>query len=112
MFRILTTWHHKLNGKYDGKNHFLCWARNYYDLHSNVAAVVLGQLGETLLTLTPSTPSITHFVNDSFIIFCKTVQKDISTKWKDPNGTTRENTKGRVHIEKKAGKLRDVGCMT
>lgn len=30
------------------------------------------------LVLTPSTPSITHFVNDSFIIFCKTVQR-IST---------------------------------
>lgn len=56
------------------------------------------------LTLTPSTPSITHFVNDSFIIFCKTVQKDIDTKWRDPNGQTRENTKGRVHIEKKTGK--------
>lgn len=56
------------------------------------------------LTLTPSTPSITHFVNDSFIIFCKTVQKDIDTKWRDPSGQTRENTKGRVHIEKKTGK--------
>ncbi|XP_034100241.1 neural cell adhesion molecule 2 isoform X1 [Drosophila albomicans] len=57
------------------------------------------------LTLTPSTPSITHFVNDSFIIFCKTVQKDIDTKWRDPRGQTRENTKGRVHIEKKTGLL-------
>ncbi|EDW75702.2 uncharacterized protein Dwil_GK15057 [Drosophila willistoni] len=57
------------------------------------------------LTLTPSTPSITHFVNDSFIIFCKTVQKDIDTKWRDPNGQPRENTKGRVHIEKKTGLL-------
>ncbi|KAM8715658.1 hypothetical protein ACLKA7_002671 [Drosophila subpalustris] len=57
------------------------------------------------LILTPSTPSITHFVNDSFIIFCKTVQKDIDTKWRDPRGQTRENTKGRVHIEKKTGLL-------
>ncbi|ALC38009.1 CG33543 [Drosophila busckii] len=55
--------------------------------------------------LTPSTPSITHFVNDSFIIFCRTVQKDIDTKWRDPRGEARENTKGRVHIEKKTGLL-------
>ncbi|KMY87561.1 neural cell adhesion molecule 2 [Drosophila simulans] len=53
------------------------------------------------LSLQPSTPSITHFVNESFIIFCQTVQKDIDTKWRDPRGQTRENTKGRVHIEKK-----------
>ncbi|XP_032294270.1 neural cell adhesion molecule 2 isoform X1 [Drosophila virilis] len=77
------------------------------ELESSSAAV-----GDTLprqpsapLTLTPSTPSITHFVNDSFIIFCKTVQKDIDTKWRDPRGQTRENTKGRVHIEKKTGLL-------
>ncbi|XP_017153560.1 neural cell adhesion molecule 2 [Drosophila miranda] len=57
------------------------------------------------LRLQPSTPSITHFVNDSFIIFCQTVQKDIDTKWRDPRGQTRENTKGRVHIEKKTGLL-------
>ncbi|EDV57401.2 neural cell adhesion molecule 2 [Drosophila erecta] len=53
------------------------------------------------LSLQPSTPSIMHFVNESFIIFCQTVQKDIDTKWRDPSGQTRENTKGRVHIEKK-----------
>lgn len=64
---------------------------------------VLGQLDDSWLTLAPSTPSITHFVNDSFIIFCKTVQKDASAKWKDPKGKARENTKGRVHIEKKTG---------
>ncbi|KAH8389426.1 hypothetical protein KR200_007916 [Drosophila serrata] len=57
------------------------------------------------LRLQPSTPSITHFVNESFIIFCQTVQKDIDTKWRDPRGQTRENTKGRVHIEKKTGLL-------
>ncbi|XP_034667942.1 neural cell adhesion molecule 2 isoform X1 [Drosophila subobscura] len=76
-------------------------------------AAILGQLeGNTSpaasappLRLQPSTPSITHFVNDSFIIFCQTVQKDIDTKWRDPRGQTRENTKGRVHIEKKTGLL-------
>ncbi|XP_049302601.1 neural cell adhesion molecule 1-A [Bactrocera dorsalis] len=69
----------------------------------NVA--VLGQLEGSWLTLAPSTPSITHFVNDSFIIFCKTVQKDANAKWKDPKGVPKENTKGRVHIEKKTGFL-------
>ncbi|XP_070133821.1 uncharacterized protein [Drosophila bipectinata] len=79
-------------------------------------AAILGQLDNSIrgsgspppakppaptLRLQPSTPSITHFVNDSFIIFCQTVQKDIDTKWRDPRGQTRENTKGRVHIEKK-----------
>ncbi|XP_037883863.1 neural cell adhesion molecule 2 [Glossina fuscipes] len=60
----------------------------------------------SLLKLRPSTPSITHFVNDSFIIFCTTItQKDIDIKWKDSSGAARENTKGRVHIEKKAGLL-------
>lgn len=66
--------------------------------------MLLAAAAQSPLTLTPSTPSITHFVNDSFIIFCKTVQKDIDTKWRDPSGQTRENTKGRVHIEKKTGK--------
>jgi len=84
-----------------------------------LAAAILGQLDSTSsggsgtggappdrpptppLSLQPSTPSITHFVNESFIIFCQTVQKDIDTKWRDPRGQTRENTKGRVHIEKK-----------
>ncbi|XP_030383097.1 fasciclin-2 [Scaptodrosophila lebanonensis] len=87
------------------------------------AVAVLGQLGNAYynsnnnnnngndngnappLTLTPSLPLISHFINDSFIIFCKTVQKDMDTKWRDPNGQTRENTKGRVHIEKKTGFL-------
>lgn len=68
------------------------------------AAAASAAAAQSPLTLTPSTPSITHFVNDSFIIFCKTVQKDIDTKWRDPSGQTRENTKGRVHIEKKTGK--------
>ncbi|KAH8403311.1 hypothetical protein KR222_010327, partial [Zaprionus bogoriensis] len=67
--------------------------------------LLASQAPQSPLTLTPSTPSITHFVNDSFIIFCKTVQKDIDTKWRDPSGQTRENTKGRVHIEKKTGLL-------
>lgn len=69
-----------------------------------LAAAAAAAAAQSPLTLTPSTPSITHFVNDSFIIFCKTVQKDIDTKWRDPSGQTRENTKGRVHIEKKTGK--------
>ncbi|XP_037817124.1 myosin heavy chain kinase C, partial [Lucilia sericata] len=83
----------------------------------------------SVLYLTPSQPSIPHFVNASFIIFCNTkqrtiattdataassssssspsaslsntVQTDIETKWKDPNGVVRENTKGRVHVEKR-----------
>ncbi|KAI8124887.1 Hemicentin-1 [Lucilia cuprina] len=85
----------------------------------------------SVLYLTPSQPSIPHFVNASFIIFCNTkqrtfattvasvdatavsssaslsntVQTDIETKWKDPNGVVRENTKGRVHVEKRGGSL-------
>ncbi|TMW51275.1 hypothetical protein DOY81_003661, partial [Sarcophaga bullata] len=96
------------------------------------------------LYLSPSQPSIPHFVNASFIIFCNikqrvlettttttatistnssspplspssgettqlsllnTVQTDLETKWKDPNGVVRDNTKGRVHVEKKGGSL-------
>ena len=92
------------------------------------------------LYLSPSQPSIPHFVNASFIIFCNikqrvlettttattistnsssspassveptqlsllnTVQTDLETKWRDPNGVIRDNTKGRVHVEKKGGK--------
>lgn len=89
-----------------------------------------------LLYLTPSQPSIPHFVNASFIIFCNTkqrtlsstttapatggesgsaaasvepvasaVQTNIETKWRDPNGVLRENTKGRVHVEKRGGEF-------
>jgi len=90
-----------------------------YPLLAPFAAAILGQMDRTSiggsgigippsatpptppLSLLPSTPSQTHFVNESFIIYCQTVQKDIDTKWRDPRGQTRENTKGRVHIEKK-----------
>lgn len=63
----------------------------------------LSPVKQELIRLAPTTSSEPHFVNDSFIVFCKTEQADIETKWKDPNGAVRENTKGRVHIEKKAG---------
>lgn len=62
-----------------------------------------GQLA-SFLSIAPSTSEISHFVNDSFIVICRTAQKDIKTKWKDPDGLERSNTKGRVHIEKKPGK--------
>lgn len=63
----------------------------------------------SLLMLRPSTPSITHFVNDSFIIFCATkpamekTRREIDITWLDPNGMPLVNVKGRVHIEKKTG---------
>ncbi|KAH8298219.1 hypothetical protein KR018_011140, partial [Drosophila ironensis] len=100
---------------FNAKNHSFSLALFFF------AAAILGQLDNSIrgsgsppsakppatppLRLQPSTPSITHFVNESFIIFCQTVQKDIDTKWRDPRGQTRENTKGRVHIEKKTGLL-------
>ncbi|XP_037927501.1 neural cell adhesion molecule 2 [Teleopsis dalmanni] len=67
----------------------------------NKTVTVFGQLGGSLIMLTPSTPSITHFVNDSFIIKCNPLQKDINVKWRDPKGITFENKKGRVHIEQR-----------
>ncbi|XP_067624927.1 neural cell adhesion molecule 2 isoform X2 [Eurosta solidaginis] len=82
-----------------------CNSRQFQQQISLEFVAVLGQFDDNWLTLAPSTPSITHFVNDSFIIFCKTVQKDVDVKWKDPKGATRENAKGRVHIEKKTGFL-------
>ncbi|XP_075149860.1 fasciclin-2 [Haematobia irritans] len=95
-----------------------------------------GETTPNLIRLTPSVPPTPHFVNESFIVFCKTlppptvatptatsvtstntmalvptslvvapaiVQREVETKWIDPNGNVRENTKGRVHIEKKSG---------
>uniref|UniRef100_A0A1I8Q0M4 Neural cell adhesion molecule 2 n=2 Tax=Stomoxys calcitrans TaxID=35570 RepID=A0A1I8Q0M4_STOCA len=97
-----------------------------------------GETTQSLIRLTPSVPPTPHFVNDSFIVFCKTlppptvatptatpapgsgvtlapapasllasttVQREVETKWIDPDGNVRENSKGRVHIEKKSGSV-------
>lgn len=54
----------------------------------------------TAATLTPAEAAATAASSSSV----NTVQADIETKWKDPSGVERENTKGRVHVEKRGGK--------
>ncbi|XP_055838579.1 neural cell adhesion molecule 2 [Episyrphus balteatus] len=58
-----------------------------------------------VLTLAPSSDEISHFVNSSFIIFCRSNNTDLKPQWKGPLGIEIDNYKGRVHIEENPGQL-------
>lgn len=59
----------------------------------------------SVLTLAPASDEISHFVNSSFIIFCRSNNTDLKTQWKGPLGIEIDNYKGRVHIEENPGQL-------
>lgn len=52
------------------------------------------------ISIAPSIPEITHFVNDSHIVFCKSILRTI---WRAPNGFTVGSTDQRIHVEDKGG---------
>lgn len=52
------------------------------------------------ISIAPSIPEITHFVNDSHIVFCKS---NLRTNWRAPNGFIVGSTDQRIHVEDKGG---------
>ncbi|KAL5281156.1 hypothetical protein ACFFRR_004895 [Megaselia abdita] len=54
------------------------------------------------ISIAPSIPEITHFVNDSHIVFCKS---NLRTNWRAPNGFIVGSTDQRIHVEDKGAQL-------
>lgn len=50
------------------------------------------------LIISPSTPEVVRFVNDSHIVTCSG-DKGVTILWRNPKGEIVTATKGRIHIE-------------
>uniref|UniRef100_A0A1I8PF47 Ig-like domain-containing protein n=1 Tax=Stomoxys calcitrans TaxID=35570 RepID=A0A1I8PF47_STOCA len=51
------------------------------------------------LTLLPYEPQMVRYINDSFMVLCRSPTPDAKLHWKSPKGETIKEHKGRIHIE-------------
>lgn len=58
---------------------------------------------KSLLTLTPASTDVVHYINDSYIVFCEA--NNTRVRWLDPQNNVIDVNRGRVHVEEQKGKL-------
>ncbi|XP_075151027.1 factor of interpulse interval [Haematobia irritans] len=51
------------------------------------------------LTLIPYEPQMVRYINDSFMVVCRSTTTDVKLHWKSPKGEIIKEHKGRLHIE-------------
>lgn len=70
---------------------------HFLTVHSSLA------YKKALLTLTPASTDVVHYINDSYIVFCEA--NNTRVRWLDPQNNAIEANRGRVHVEEQKGKL-------
>lgn len=58
---------------------------------------------KSLLTLTPDSTDVVHYINDSYIVFCEA--NNTSVRWLDPQNMEIKANRDRVHVEGQKGKM-------
>lgn len=76
--------------------------------HENDATANANDAGVSSgLTLIPYEPQMVRYINDSFMVLCRSPIPDVKLHWKSPKGEIIKEHKGRIHIESssKTGKM-------